>query len=91
MRRRQAGAKARARSGRGSRYSDDEWEDSEDVHEVNLDTLEEGSNRNLKPILIGVLVAALVAVVGALAYQYMGDSEVADTPIPNSETKKAVD
>ncbi|MFK7820033.1 MAG: hypothetical protein AB8G99_15020, partial [Planctomycetaceae bacterium] len=89
MRRRQAGAKARARSGRGSRYSDDEWEDSEDVHEVNLETLEVGSNRQMKPILIGLVIAAIVAVAGFAAYQFMGGSDNADTPVSNTEVEEA--
>lgn len=88
MRRRQAGQRARAR--RRNRH-DDDWDDGEDVHEVNLDNLQEGSNRNLKPVLLGVGIAAFLAVAGFLAYQFLWSSDNSDAPAPSSDAVKATD
>lgn len=83
VRRKQAGARARAaRRGR----SDDDW-DEEEVHEVRLDKLEEGTNRNMKPIWIGSIVTIL-AVAGFLAYQYWPGSNNS-TPPPTTDTNAA--
>lgn len=80
IRRKQAGARARAAR---RRHSDDDWDD-EDVHEVNLDKLEKGSNRSMKPVWLSVGAIAFLAVAGFLAYQYWW-SPSNSTP-PNSDT-----
>ena len=76
MRRRQAGARSRQAR---ERYSDDNWDD-EDVHELDLDSLEAGPNRSkrLYWILGSLLSLGLIALLG---YQFLwpsGDSESGD-------------
>ncbi len=54
---------------RRNRVVEDDW-DSEDVHEVDFDRLEEGSNNRIKPLWIVAGAFTLLAVVGLLAYQF---------------------
>ena len=83
VRRKQAGARARAaRRGRS-----EENREEEEVHEVRLDKLEEGTNRNRKSIWIGSIVTIL-AVAGFLAYQYWPGANNSPPP-PTTDTNAA--
>lgn len=74
LRRRQAGARGRrARQG----YSDDDW-DEEDVHELDLDSLEEGSNRSMRPVWIICGIVALI-LVGLIGFQLFWPSSQSAT------------